>query len=80
MEKYFYLPKQTCFFRNVFFSGNQQQSNARAGQKKSFLFSNAQHKSNACANLKERKNIVALYSYRPLCFFSSLSDEKKKQL
>ena len=43
----------------VFF-GNRQQFNARAGQIKTRVFSgNARPKSNACAHLKQRKNIVA---------------------
>ena len=55
---------RACFFWNVFLSpdfffffGNQQQYNARAGQKKTtyFCFGNALPKSNARAHLKQRK-------------------------
>ena len=68
-KMFFYLLKWTCFFRNVFFYfpklpgffGNRQQSNARAGQKKTHVFfCNVRPKSNACAHLKQRTNIVAL--------------------
>ena len=47
------------FFRNVFYLfyfGNRQQFNARAGQKKHVFFGNARPKSNARAHLKQRKN------------------------
>ena len=53
---------EIVFFRNVFFIsriffGNRQQSNARAGQKKTmFFFDNARPKSNARAHLEQRKN------------------------
>ena len=51
---FFYLPKSTVVF------GNRQQSNARAGQKKTHVFfGKARFKSNARAHLKQRKNIVA---------------------
>ena len=42
--------------------GNQEQFNARTGQKKNtcFSFGNARRKSNARAHLKQKKNIVAL--------------------
>ena len=54
-EWFFYLPKLTVFL------GNRQQSNARAGQKKTHVFfGNARPKSNARAHLKQRKKIVAL--------------------
>ena len=47
---FLYIPKLTVFF------GNQQQSNARAGQKKTpGFFGNARPKSNARAHLKQRK-------------------------
>ena len=51
LECFFYLPKLT-----VFFFGNRQQFNARAGQIKTHVCSgNARPKSNACAHLKQRK-------------------------
>ena len=61
--KIFFISRnKLVFFRKVFFIsqitcfGNQQQSNARAGQKKTcFCFGNAQPKSNARAHLKHRK-------------------------
>ena len=50
----FFLLKLTVFF------GNRQQSDARAGHKKTLVFfGNARPKSNARAHLKQKKNIVA---------------------
>ena len=47
--------KIDCFF------SNQQQSNARGGQKKNtHFFGNARPKYNERAHLKQRKNIVAI--------------------
>ena len=46
---FFLSPEIDCFF------GNRQQSNARAGQKKTCFFGNARHKFNARAHLKQRK-------------------------
>ena len=68
----------------MFFSGNRQQSNARAGQKKNmFFFGNAQPKSNARAHLKQRKkhsglsvkqNRWSYLKYRPDMRGDSASD------
>ena len=60
---FFYPPKLVVFF------GNRQQSNARAGQKKTHVFfSNARPKSNARAHVKQRKKHSGLMGLRPLLF------------
>ena len=53
---FFYLPNLT-----VFFFGNRQQSNARAGQEKNTcFFCNALPKANARDHLKQRKKHCGL--------------------
>ena len=51
---FFYILKLSGYFFE-----NRQQSNTRAGQKKHTFFGNALPKSNVCAHLKQRQNIVA---------------------